>query len=293
MSDSANVVDRFLHITDLHFWEVVINPLRLLNKRFIGNINVCLKRRSAFPMDRARDYAKYAASLGIQDAIITGDFASTSTERELGLGANFLRGLDQHGMTPRAIAGNHDVYTFESVRKRRCENHFDDWLPGKALPCIGSLPGGTPVLYVPTVCPNWISSKGRIKERDVECVSDIIADLPSPLVVAGHYPILQKTSGYTVNRNRRLHNAKALQTVLGESGKTILYICGHVHRFSYDTDPLFPNLKHLTTGAFFRTARESDTQGEFSEVHISQEGFDVKRHTTQNGRWTVNLEQPK
>ena len=32
----------FIHITDLHFWELVLNPFRLLNKRAIGNVNVFL-----------------------------------------------------------------------------------------------------------------------------------------------------------------------------------------------------------------------------------------------------------
>ena len=53
-----------LHITDLHFWEVVWNPLHLLNKRFLGNINVFMKRRHHFKVDRAGEFGADAAAHG-------------------------------------------------------------------------------------------------------------------------------------------------------------------------------------------------------------------------------------
>ncbi|PCJ57093.1 MAG: hypothetical protein COA73_11175 [Candidatus Hydrogenedentota bacterium] len=274
----SDIIDTFIHITDLHFWEVVRNPLLLLNKRIMGNTNVYLKRRHEFDMERARPYLDHAASLGIGELICTGDFASTSTEGEFARGAEWMRYAESKGFHCTAIPGNHDVYTFASVRGKRFEHHYNEWLPGPDLPCIQSLPGGTPVLYVPTVCANWFSSQGRISHDEVQRTAELLQPLEGPVVVAGHYPLLNKTCNYIVNPNRQLRNAEALRRILGESGKTILYCCGHVHRFNFEHDPDYGNVTHLTTGAFFRTAHESDSEGEFSEVRIVRNGFKVVRH---------------
>jgi len=65
---------------------------------------------------------------------------------------------------------------------------------------------------------------------------------------------------------------------LAQSGKQILYIAGHVHRFSYERAPRCPNLTQLTTGAFFRTETEHATQGEFTEIQRRGDEFVITRH---------------
>ena len=291
MTQSDRAGDSFLHLTDFHFWEIVLNPLRLLNKRAIGAANVLLKRRYEFLTDRAASYAEYVAGLGIKQVLITGDFASTATETEMAQGAAFVRSLEQHGLRPIVIAGNHDVYTFESVRKKRFERHFGPWLPGDALPCVRTLDGGTPVLFVPTVCPNYITSKGRISDAEVRSAETLLESVDTPVVVAGHYPLLQRTYGYEINPGRRLRKAEALRRALGRAGRQALYISGHVHRFSYVQDDTYPTLSHLTTGAFFRQDHASGSQGEFSEVHIEGGAARVIRHVNR-GEW-VSAEEKK
>lgn len=290
MSRQEGSTDSFLHLTDFHFWEIVLNPLRLLNKRALGAANVLLRRRHEFLTDRAASYAEYVAGLGIGHVLITGDLASTATEKEMVQGADFVRSLEQHGLRPTVIAGNHDVYTFESARKKRFERHFGPWLPKDALPCIHTLDGGTPVLFVPTVCPNYITSKGRISDAEVRSVEALLDSVDAPVVVAGHYPLLPRTYGYEINPNRRLRNADALRQALGRSGREVLYISGHVHRFSYVQDDHYPALSHLTTGAFFRRDLASDSQGEFSEVHLEKESVRVIRHVY-SGKWVATEEK--
>lgn len=276
MNDRA--LDSFVHLTDFHFWEIVKNPLLLFNKRIIGATNVALRRRREFVQSRADFIADEVASVGIARAILTGDFSSTATEREMRMGAEFVRGLERRGLSPWVIAGNHDVYTFESARKRRFERHLGEWTPGAGLPCTVQMPGGTPVVFVPTVCPNWISSKGYIHEEQAEAVGSILEKFDYPAVVAGHYPVLFETDSYSTGENRRLRNADALREALGRARKPVLYISGHVHRFSFTRDRRHENVSHLTTGAFFRRDRESGIEGEFSEIHVDPAGFRVIRH---------------
>lgn len=284
--------DTFVHIADLHFWQVVLNPFRLLNKRFLGNLNVALRRHAEFLMGRAELYADAVAATGVKSAILTGDFASTSTEEEFRLGVQFVRGLERRGLAVHLIPGNHDVYTFQSLRRRRFDYHFHPWMPEEGLPAKRVLPGGTPVVFAPTVCPNMISSKGRITNIEIEGVAERLRFCSSPCIVAGHYPMLHQTYGYHLKPARRLRNAEALRDALGRSGRRILYIAGHVHRFSYVRDDRYPNLSHLTTGAFFRKAPETNSEGDFTEIHVDGDNLRVVLHRF-NGRWTTSQETPR
>ena len=230
------------------------------------------------------------ADAGVHDIIISGDLSSTATEREFAMGAEFVRHLERSGLHLTVIPGNHDVYTFESVRKRRFEKYFSQWIPSDTLPALLTLSGGTPVLFVPTVCPNILSSRGRITDAEVGNTSDVLSALRSRVVVVGHYPLLARTYGYEAGGSRGLRNAFALREALGRSGLEILYVCGHVHRFSYVRDETYPNVAHLTTGAFFRHDRRSGTQGDYSEIRVGQDGFHVIRHQY-TGQWSASDEE--
>lgn len=292
MSRQEGATDSFLHLTDFHFWEIVGNPLQLLNKRAIGALNVLLRRRKEFVMERAESFADYVAECGVKQLVMTGDFASTATEKEMALGAAFTRGMERRGLETWAIPGNHDVYTFEAVRKKRFENHMGPWLPPDPLPAVTRLSGGTPVLFVPTVCPNYLSSRGNISEEEIGAAAALLEGLESPVVVAGHYPLLAETYAYETRGNRVLRNADALRDALGRSGRDVLYVSGHVHRFSYVEDGTYPNLSHLTTGAFFRKDARSGAQGDFSEVHVDSGSIRVVRHLNM-GDWTAIEEEKR
>jgi hypothetical protein len=283
---------RLLHLTDLHFWRVVLNPLRLMNKRLLGNANVALHRRHELRTHQAPAFLDYITGLGVRDVLLTGDFTSTSTDEEFALAKEFLQELGRRGITPRVFAGNHDVYTFESTRHRRFEKYLGDWLPAARLPAVVPLRDGFPVLYVPTVCPNLISSKGRITPGETEAVRDLLGQVSGPLLVSGHYPILDRTYGYATKPSRRLRNAAALGAALRAYKHPALYFCGHVHRFSHVQDPVAPNLTHLTSGALFRYDHSTGNSGDFSEIHAGPAGFRVVRHTF-HGSWNHAEEPPR
>jgi 3',5'-cyclic AMP phosphodiesterase CpdA len=281
-------VDSLIHIADVHFWKVVTNPLLLLSKRFLGNVNVVLRRRHEFALHLAEPYADAVAARGIPFAVLTGDFTSTATHAEFEMAKAFVDGLRRRGMDIALMPGNHDVYTRGSERTRRFESYFQDYLPDEEYPWRRDLPGGTPLVVVPTVSANLVSSRGRVGERALIKLADLLADCRSPLLVAGHYPLLHKTYAYTSKWSRQLRDADALRAVLGRSGKDILYISGHVHRFAYVRDSLHRNVRQLTTGAFIHHHKTAGTAGEFAEVHVTPEGFSVTRHTHQ-GEWREAL----
>ena len=276
--------DTLLHVADLHFWHVTVDPLRLLNKRALGNFNVWWRRRHQFVMERAFPFIDALDTAGPRTLLLTGDFASTSLDEEFVRAREFVDALRARNFGIHLIPGNHDVYTFGSVRKRRFERYFGEWLPPQGLPARVTLPGGTPIILVPTVCPNLVSSRGRITDAEIARTAELVAAAPAPVIVAGHYPLLDKTATYELNAERRLRNAAALRSALGNAGKPVLYIAGHVHRFSYTADPRHANLTHLCTGTFFGTNEREHIQGEFTELTIGADRFEVVRNTF-NGKW--------
>lgn len=291
-SPRLETVDRFLHLTDLHFWQVVFNPLKLLNKRLLGNANVVIRRRHEFLTSQAPAFVERLESVDVRDVILTGDFTSTSTDAEFRAARGFVESLVSIGKRPIVIPGNHDVYTYESTRARRFDQYLGEWTPARSLPATSLLPGGTPVVYVPTVRPNLISSRGYISADEVIQTRENLGRVSGPIVVAGHYPLLNQTYGYSMKRARRLNGASALRDALGKYSGLMLYICGHVHRFSYVRDPSYPSLNYLTTGALFRCDAASGATGAFCEIHVGPEGYRVLRHQPAGG-WTVYEEIPQ
>ncbi|GMW02676.1 MAG: phosphohydrolase [Candidatus Hydrogenedentota bacterium] len=284
--------DVLLHVADLHFWQVEWNPLRMLNKRAMGNLNVLLKRRRYFKMEAADPYIEALRAAGGTDILLTGDFTSTASEAEFAMAKAFVDRLQRSGFSVHLVPGNHDVYTFESVRDHRFARHFGPLLPPAGFPVRRTLAGGTPIILVPTVCPNMLSSKGLIHELEIEKTAELLSRCEdSVIIVAGHYPLLNRTHAYELTRERRLRNADALRKALGESGKRILYVAGHVHRFSHTQDPHYPNLRHLTTGAFFYRNRKESVTGEFSRLDIQDAACCVHRfvHTHEWGSEEVHV----
>ena len=286
------LVDRLVHIADLHFWRVVFNPFRLLNKRVLGNINVYLRRRHEFRMNEGAELARVVASTGIKTILFTGDFTSTALAEEFELAAGFMERLHQKGHDAIVLPGNHDVYTFESRRRKRFEQYFGGYIPKGGYPARAKLSGGTPVVLAPTVCPNLFSSKGLIRDEEIKQTAALVNEVDGPVIVAGHYPLLEKTYGYRLTPGRRLRNAAALRRALGETERTILYACGHVHRFSYVHDEEYPNIRHLSTGALFRHNRKEEITGEFAEIWVHPGDFSVFRHTL-GDNWRRLEEQPR
>lgn len=276
---------KIVQITDIHFWHVCLNPFKLLGKRALGNANVWVKRRHEFITSHVDGFSDYVAGVNPDLVLLTGDFTSTALHQEYAQARSFVDGLLARRLAVRAIPGNHDVYTFSSARTNAFQRYFPDVAAPSALPCVEEWGEGLPILLVPTVVPNVISSKGRITEAERARTRELIAGHEGPLLIAGHYPVLNDTYAYHTNGERQLRDADALLEVLRGVNRPSLYASGHVHRFSLVKDGQNPNLTHLTSGAFFRADPSSDIRGDFTEIDFTRDGFEVHRHTFR-GEWS-------
>ncbi len=270
---------RLLHLTDFHFRRVVLNPFRMLNKRALGNVNVILRRRHEFLMHQADAVADYVASLGVPDVFLGGDFTSTALKEEFALAERWVRDLQQRNLRLHVVPGNHDVYTFESHRNKRFEQMLAPYLPPSGYPCAQPLEGGKSLVLAPTAVPNWLSSRGRISAGEIAQTCAMVADRPEDLVLVGaHYPILEDTPWFSTPKPRTLRGATEFRRALAATGKQVLYLCGHAHRFGYIQDPEHENLSHLCTGALFLNKHTNPERATFSEVHINDTEVRVYLH---------------
>ncbi|MCK5862779.1 MAG: metallophosphoesterase [Candidatus Hydrogenedentes bacterium] len=255
---------RIIHITDLHFWHIVRNPLLLCNKRILGNLNLLLRRQHYVHQERAQSFIDLFPSLEADALLIGGDLTTTATEAEYRQAAVFVNTLAQFGIPVYMTAGNHDLYTFESKRQQRFEKHFGNRLEKAGIPSLKFLPGGTPLLIVPTARPNLLSSRGHISNTQLQDTQTLLEQAPEgPLVVLAHYPVLSTPSHHS-NYMRQLGNGALLHRLLGDTSRPILYLAGHVHVFSHTRDPQFPNLEQITSSALFYEKQHHP--GGFTEI---------------------------
>ena len=263
----------FIHITDLHFWQIVTNPLQLLNKRILGNLNLILRRRKYVRTERAHSFLSLLDTMTPDAVLIGGDLTTTSTEAEYEQAARFVDHIAETGTSVYLIPGNHDVYTFESRRRRRFEKFFGACLPVPEKPVLSLLPGGVPLLRIPTTRPNIVSSRGGISRQQIAQSMTLLKDIGEGLVlVLAHYPLLNHTPAYRSGVARRLANATALREALGASAKPLLYLAGHMHAFSHCTDPVHTNITHVTSPALFYD--KENHAGGFTEIEM--EGGRIK-----------------
>jgi 3',5'-cyclic AMP phosphodiesterase CpdA len=287
--DDTTPLSTFLHIADIHFWQLVWKPWQLLNKRMIGNLNVIIRRRKHYAMALAEAHGRQIASAGVPFAVLTGDFTSTAIKGEFERARVFVEALAQAQIGVAVLPGNHDVYTFGALRTDRCRRYLGAFMPDR-YPARQLLPGGVALVLAPTVRPSLWHSRGRISPEDIAETAELVQSAPEgPVIVAAHYPVLKKTAAYESPWQRGLAHAEELRRALGATGRRILYVAGHVHRFSLTRDDAFPGMSHLTTGALIQKRAQEATQGEYSEVRVFPGHFEVVRHRCQEAGWTSEI----
>lgn len=277
-------MQRFIHISDLHFWRIVCNPLQLMNKRLLGNLNLALRRRHYIRIERARSFVERLHAIEADALLVGGDLTTTATEDEFRMAAAFLDEISGTGLPVYLIPGNHDVYTFESRRKRRLERYFGAWLEPHDMPVLSSLPGGAPLLRLATVRPNLVSSRGCFPTAHLPRIRTLLEQAGGPpLIVLAHYPVLPNPGAYPSGVMRRLGNAGRLRRVLGESALPMVYLAGHVHVFSHQRDGSYPNIEQVTANALFYNKRSQP--GGFTEI-VVRNGACMVYPWTYDGDWT-------
>ena len=124
---------RIVHLSDIHFWQYTINPLRLMSKRALGMTSLVLGRARAFRLERVAELVDRVNSLRADHILITGDLTTTALPSEFRAARAALADWldDPAGVT--IIPGNHDRYTLYAHRSRRFERYFGEFAPRRSV----------------------------------------------------------------------------------------------------------------------------------------------------------------
>jgi 3',5'-cyclic AMP phosphodiesterase CpdA len=238
----------------------------------LGTINLIINRAREFDQGKDLLLIEKIRELKIEDIIITGDLTSTSLDEEYKRAVNFMLSLSNNGHSVFVLPGNHDRYTFESAQDMRFEKYMRDWRIKTGTQIQSKDRGDYFLILLDQTKPNFISSRGLTSEKtldELRTVLNTIKDQEKPVIIGGHYPLITSTPHYSRAWHREMKNAWRLRQTVGQSGKTIFYLCGHVHKYYCLQDPLYTNVMYISCGAPFSRKNKNEML-KFNEIHINE-----------------------
>jgi 3',5'-cyclic AMP phosphodiesterase CpdA len=227
---------RIAQISDFHFTHITWNPLRLLSKRILGNLNWLFTRKSLLVHEQLGPLPKLFDELKVDLVLLGGDFTTTSLTEEFQKAEGFVSKLSQNWI---AIPGNHDHYTYRSWREKHFYRHFSNKKGPLSHPIdfftlkdhgveahkIGS---GWWVLALDTArATNFYSSQGLFSKKLEGYMAEVIDLIPpeDEIICLNHYPLFPQEES-----RRNLLRWEALKALLEKHPRVRLYLHGHTHR---------------------------------------------------------------
>lgn len=117
---------RFAHISDLHVLELEgTTPVRFLNKRATGMINLVGPRRGQHDIAILEALVEDLSSEEVEHVLVTGDLTNLALESEFARARGLLEPIALYERLS-VVPGNHDIYTRGSEREQRFERYFGD-----------------------------------------------------------------------------------------------------------------------------------------------------------------------
>lgn len=279
---------RIVHISDLHFWHVTLNPLRLMGKRLLGMSNLVLNRARKYRMERMPDLCERVKELNPDHILITGDLTTTSLEEEFTAAYRGLLPLNGRQWSMTVIPGNHDRYTRRAARLRLFEKHFGGFAPSIEYPWLRHLGEGTAILGLDTSRPAMVSARGKIAPTQLDAARRLLEGSRSGitrLVVACHYPVALP-EGVREDRSHDLQGKEHLRAFLSQLGPH-LYCHGHIHAGWTFIPAALPQSLCLNPGAALRRRKRPCVQALLLEILLEGKGVEVRRHALRRRAWEI------
>lgn len=223
-------------ISDLHVLDLKgVNPLRFLNKRVTGLVNLALGRRDAHPARIGAALVEDLLEQAPDHICVTGDLTNLALESEFEAARRLLAplgGPDKLSVVP----GNHDVYTRGATRDARFESYFGDLLWRGAQPAAEDRypwfkqVDGLNVVGLSSAVPRaplW--SNGRVGQRQLSR----LASLATEHDFAGRFTVVMVHHNlhHRGARKDRLHGLDDREHVLAacRDAQVDLVLHGHTH----------------------------------------------------------------
>ena len=281
---------RVVHISDLHFWHITLNPRQLLGKRLLGMSNLFLNRAWNFRMESMPALVDRIQGISPDHLLITGDLTSTALEEEFRAARRALIPLNPSAPFLSVVPGNHDRYTRESARSRLFEKYFGEFAPAPVYPWLKRLGEDVGILASDPTHPNPISAPGTMTTEQILKATELLhAAKPRPerLIVACHYPIALP-AGIVEGRGHGLRGARELQAFLARESPA-LYCHGHIHASWAFSPQSLPRTLCLDPGAALKIRNHSGIRATMLEIILAGKGVEIRRHALRERVWNENL----
>jgi 3',5'-cyclic AMP phosphodiesterase CpdA len=278
---------RMVHISDLHFWHITLDPRRLFSKRLLGMGNVLLNRARSYRMSSMPDLLDRIREVDPDHLLVTGDLTATALEEEFAAVREDLDRLDFDASRLTVIPGNHDRYVREEPGRRLFETYFGDLAVAPEFPWLKSLPDDCALLALDPTHPNPFSAEGTISESQIARAAALVRNARAErLVVACHYPIALPV-GIVESRGHGLRGVRALQSFLAGCGPS-LYCHGHVHAAWAFTPQFLPETLCIDPGPSLKVRKRSGVTASLLEIVLEADDVEVRRHRLRRGVWEID-----
>jgi len=279
---------RLLHISDLHFWHITLNPFRLAGKRILGVGNLLLHRARKFRMETMPAVLEHVREVRPDHILITGDLTTTALEEEFQAAAQSLSALDCDPADLTIIPGNHDRYTRQATRDKLFEKYFGKYVPSSNYPWLKWLGPDLAILALDACRPTKISARGTITPEQIEKAQELLNSVApglQRLMIACHYPAAMPM-GIPDTHGHGLRGREHLRRFLARQAPH-LYFHGHVHKaWAFAPDGL-PRTLCLNPGSALKFNRKAQERSSMLEIILRNASVEVNRHILCGESWKV------
>ena len=268
-------VMKIIHFSDMHVWS--LRPVwtdLCYPKRWLGGINLWLRRRSKFPPLLAQSVIQ---EILLQDAdllVFTGDITTQSHPVEFEIGAELFAPLHKKwGNRFLVIPGNHDRYTPKSVARGDYEHHF----PYGALPHekvrTWSIDDNWSAIGFDASVPFKLRSNGLFTDQLATTLNASLEAMSATgknILLVGHFPYavpnpVQDTWDHTLIGKEKLE-------MLVATHKPILYLHGHKHVRWVLQPATTPNTLCIDSGSAGMLSDQTTKQAGFVTIELAEDG---------------------
>jgi 3',5'-cyclic AMP phosphodiesterase CpdA len=221
---------KFLHLSDLHFVSITLNPLRLLSKRALGMGNVLLNRQFKYRQNLLDPILERLSE--VDQVWITGDLTTTAMEEEFQQAKTFLEAIRSQEKEILLVPGNHDRYTEASRQEHLYEKELESYLQNRsAFPFLSYPSDSLALIGLDATSPvSWLSAAGRLSEDHYQKLEALLQDpllQAKRIIVLCHYPLVYP-AGFHEAENHKMVEKEKLLALLTRYGVN-LYLHGHSH----------------------------------------------------------------
>ncbi|PCI78040.1 hypothetical protein COB21_01730 [Candidatus Aerophobetes bacterium] len=278
---------KIAHISDPHFFVPNYSLSQFLSKRWLGNLNLLLNRKSELFIERLCLLPLFFKSKGVTDVVISGDLTTTSSDAEFEKAQHFVQQFENEGIRVTLIPGNHDNYTRAAGRGKTFYKYFPSTYknPKSAHPNLRDdrhtvlpLENNWTMVLVDTSVPTPLHlSTGNFSNTLEQALTSTLTLLEGKnVILVNHYPFIS-----IEKKQRRLVGAENLFNLLKKFPCVRMYWHGHTHR------KIIADLRESKLPVVLDPGSISYKQGSFFISDLTQDQIDLKSYHWRKSHWIV------